>query len=104
MEAVLSGVTAGVVGVDADSTIRLVNRSAETLLGAKEASLTGKTLAEAVPEFGAAAEARAEAGEAPRHRPDHAQAPRLRAQFRRPRHQRRHGPRMRRAMSSPSTT
>jgi two-component system, NtrC family, nitrogen regulation sensor histidine kinase NtrY len=52
MEAVLSGVTAGVVGVDADSTIRLVNRSAETLLGAKEASLTGKTLAEAVPEFG----------------------------------------------------
>ena len=38
MEAVLSGVTAGVVGVDADSTIRLINRSAETLLGAKEAS------------------------------------------------------------------
>ena len=53
MEAVLSGVTAGVVGVDADSTIRLINRSAETLLGAKEASLTGKKLAEAVPEFGA---------------------------------------------------
>jgi two-component system nitrogen regulation sensor histidine kinase NtrY len=52
MEAVLSGVTAGVVGVDADSTIRLINRSAETLLGAKEASLTGKKLAEAVPEFG----------------------------------------------------
>ncbi len=53
MEAVLSGVTAGVVGVDADSTIRLINRSAETLLGAKEASLTGKKLAEAVPQFGA---------------------------------------------------
>jgi two-component system nitrogen regulation sensor histidine kinase NtrY len=52
MEAVLSGVTAGVVGVDADSTIRLINRSAETLLGAKDASLTGKKLAEAVPEFG----------------------------------------------------
>jgi two-component system, NtrC family, nitrogen regulation sensor histidine kinase NtrY len=52
MEAVLSGVTAGVIGVDADSTIRLINRSAETLLGAKEASLTGKKLAEAVPEFG----------------------------------------------------
>jgi two-component system, NtrC family, nitrogen regulation sensor histidine kinase NtrY len=52
MEAVLSGVTAGVIGVDADSTIRLINRSAETLLGAKEATLTGKKLAEAVPEFG----------------------------------------------------
>jgi two-component system nitrogen regulation sensor histidine kinase NtrY len=52
MEAVLSGVTAGVIGVDADSTIRLINRSAETLVGAKEASLTGKKLAEAVPEFG----------------------------------------------------
>ncbi len=52
MEAVLSGVTAGVIGVDSDSTIRLINRSAETLLGAKEASLTGKKLAEAVPEFG----------------------------------------------------
>jgi two-component system nitrogen regulation sensor histidine kinase NtrY len=52
MEAVLSGVTAGVVGVDADSTIRLINPSAETLLGAKDASLTGKKLAEAVPEFG----------------------------------------------------
>jgi two-component system nitrogen regulation sensor histidine kinase NtrY len=53
MEAVLSGVTAGVVGVDADGTITLVNRSAEELLGAKEKNLTGKPLADAVPEFGA---------------------------------------------------
>jgi two-component system, NtrC family, nitrogen regulation sensor histidine kinase NtrY len=52
MEAVLSGVTAGVVGVDADGTITLVNRSAEELLGAKEKTLTGKPLAEIVPEFG----------------------------------------------------
>ncbi|MGI8852760.1 MAG: ATP-binding protein [Methyloceanibacter sp.] len=52
MEAVLSGVTAGVVGVEADSTVSLVNRSAETLLGTKEAGLTGKTLAKAIPEFG----------------------------------------------------
>src|SRR5712691_12868328 len=36
MEAVLSGVTAGVVGVDPDGTITLVNRSAETLLKVKE--------------------------------------------------------------------
>jgi len=52
MEAVLSGVTAGVVGVDSDGTITLVNRSAETLLGAKEANLCGQQLAKAVPEFG----------------------------------------------------
>jgi two-component system nitrogen regulation sensor histidine kinase NtrY len=53
MEAVLSGVTAGVVGVDADGTITLVNRSAETLLDVKEADLIGQTLAKVVPEFGA---------------------------------------------------
>lgn len=53
MEAVLSGVTAGVIGVDADGTITLVNRQAETLLGAKEDSFTGKPLAKAVPEFAA---------------------------------------------------
>src|SRR4029077_20135741 len=52
MEAVLSGVTAGVVGVDSDGIITLVNRSAETLLGVKEASLGGKALAKVVPEFG----------------------------------------------------
>jgi two-component system nitrogen regulation sensor histidine kinase NtrY len=52
MEAVLSGVTAGVVGVDADGTVTLVNRSAETLLELKEADLSGKSLAKAVPEFG----------------------------------------------------
>ena len=51
MEAVLSGVTAGVVGVDADGTVTLVNRSAETLMGAKEGQLTGKPLAKAIPEF-----------------------------------------------------
>jgi two-component system, NtrC family, nitrogen regulation sensor histidine kinase NtrY len=52
MEAVLSGVTAGVVGIDADGTVSLVNRSAETLLGMKEADLADKPLAKAVPEFG----------------------------------------------------
>jgi two-component system nitrogen regulation sensor histidine kinase NtrY len=51
MEAVLSGVTAGVVGVGADGVITLVNRSAETLLKMKEADLTGQPLAKAVPEF-----------------------------------------------------
>jgi two-component system, NtrC family, nitrogen regulation sensor histidine kinase NtrY len=53
MEAVLSGVTAGVVGLDADGTITLVNRSAENLLGVKESALVGKPLATAAPEFAA---------------------------------------------------
>ena len=52
MEAVLSGVTAGVVGVDPDGTVILVNRSAETLLGRREKALVGKPLSEAIPEFG----------------------------------------------------
>ena len=52
MEAVLSGVTAGVVGVDSHGVVTLVNRSAETLLGMKEADLAGHPLAKAVPEFG----------------------------------------------------
>src|SRR5262245_66221676 len=53
MEAVLSGVTAGVVGVDADGTITLVNRSAEELLGVKEKNVVGRQLADTVPELGA---------------------------------------------------
>ncbi|HEX5931684.1 MAG TPA: PAS domain-containing sensor histidine kinase [Methyloceanibacter sp.] len=51
MEAVLSGVTAGVVGVDSHGVVTLVNRSAETLLEMKEAVLVGQPLAKAVPEF-----------------------------------------------------
>lgn len=51
MEAVLSGVTAGVVGVDTNGTVNLVNRSAENLLGVKEENLSGKKLSEAIPEF-----------------------------------------------------
>ncbi len=51
MEAVLSGVTAGVVGIDSHGVVTLVNRSAETLLEMKEADLIGQPLAKAVPEF-----------------------------------------------------
>ena len=50
-EAVLAGVTAGVIGLDDDGVINLVNRSAETILGAREGDLVGRTLAEAVPEI-----------------------------------------------------
>ncbi len=51
MEAVLSGVSAGVIGLGHDGTIRLVNPSAELLLGIKSEAVSGQTLAEALPEL-----------------------------------------------------
>jgi two-component system, NtrC family, nitrogen regulation sensor histidine kinase NtrY len=51
MEAVLSGVSAGVIGLDPSGTITLANRSAEKLLGRAGTDLTGRTLADAIPEF-----------------------------------------------------
>jgi len=53
MEAVLSGVTAGVIGVDGQGIITLVNRSAVDLIGVEEDALIGKPLAEALPQFAA---------------------------------------------------
>jgi two-component system, NtrC family, nitrogen regulation sensor histidine kinase NtrY len=53
MEAVLSGVTAGVIGVDGQGIITLVNRSAVDLIGLEEEALIGKPLAEALPQFAA---------------------------------------------------
>lgn len=50
-EAMLSGVSAGVIGVDPDFRISVVNRSALTLLGKGEAELYGEPLVESVPEF-----------------------------------------------------
>ncbi len=50
-EAVLSGVTAGVIGADADGTVTLINPSAEELLSSKTKQLTGKPLEKVVPEF-----------------------------------------------------
>lgn len=52
MEAVLSGVSAGVLGIDGDGRITLANPSAEELLGRSEADLVGQALRVAVPEFG----------------------------------------------------
>lgn len=66
MEAVLSGVSAGVLGLDAGTCITLASRSAEQLLGASEADLVGKTLSEAVPEFAALLKASEEQGIKPR--------------------------------------
>jgi two-component system, NtrC family, nitrogen regulation sensor histidine kinase NtrY len=51
IEAVLSGVTAGVISVDDAHRIRLVNSSAEALLKTEGASLAGQRLAEVAPEL-----------------------------------------------------
>jgi two-component system nitrogen regulation sensor histidine kinase NtrY len=51
MEAVLSGVSAGVLGLDPSGRITLANRSAEKLLGREGSDLVGRQMAEAVPEF-----------------------------------------------------
>lgn len=50
-EAVLSGVTAGVIGVDGNNVITLANSSGRRLLGRSEKDLIGKPITEAVPEF-----------------------------------------------------
>ena len=50
-EAVLSGVTAGVIGLSPDGEITLLNRSAEQLLNLEGKDLTGELLVEIVPEF-----------------------------------------------------
>ncbi len=50
IEAVLSGVTAGVVGLDAERRIRLANPSAAALLGVPQEALVGRPLSELLPE------------------------------------------------------
>jgi two-component system nitrogen regulation sensor histidine kinase NtrY len=52
MEAMLSGVTAGVLGLDPSGRISLVNPSALSLLGRKQEDLLGEPLDEALPDFG----------------------------------------------------
>lgn len=51
IETVLSGVTAGVIGLDTEGRITLANPSALTHLNAKSSDLLGRELHEAVPEF-----------------------------------------------------
>jgi len=50
-EAVLAGASAGVIGVDAESCISILNRSAERLIGRSEADALGRPLTEIVPEL-----------------------------------------------------
>jgi two-component system nitrogen regulation sensor histidine kinase NtrY len=51
IEAVLSGVSAGVLGVNQAGVVTIANRSAERLLGRPADSLVGTRLVEVVPEF-----------------------------------------------------
>ena len=57
MEAVLSGVSAGVIGLDPEGRVRLANPSAERLLGVSSGDLVGRSLAEVVPELARVADA-----------------------------------------------
>jgi two-component system, NtrC family, nitrogen regulation sensor histidine kinase NtrY len=52
-ETVLAGVSAGVIGVDADGQITIVNRAAARLMNAAPEELEGQHYAEAVPEMAA---------------------------------------------------
>ncbi|QYE34215.1 HAMP domain-containing protein [Polymorphobacter sp. PAMC 29334] len=63
-EAVLAGVSAGVLSIDAGGIIRLANHSAATLLQTTERALAGQPLAEAVPQLAALLDEAAARGDA----------------------------------------
>ncbi len=56
-EAVLAGVSAGVIGLDDQGRIELPNRAASTLLGVDLVAAIGRNLAELIPEFATLIEA-----------------------------------------------
>ena len=62
MEAVLSGVSAGVIGLDSQDRITLVSRAAEQLLAIPEAEVVGKRLIDTMPMLAQALERRDEPG------------------------------------------
>ncbi len=47
----LAGASAGVIGVDGDGAVSILNRSAEKLIGCTESEALGRPLAEALPEL-----------------------------------------------------
>jgi two-component system, NtrC family, nitrogen regulation sensor histidine kinase NtrY len=50
-EAVLAGASAGVIGIDPDGGVSILNRSAEKLIACNESETLGRPLAEVVPEL-----------------------------------------------------
>ena len=63
-EAVLEGVSAGIIGVDPDGTVSIVNRSAEQMISVSANDATGKSLTVIAPEIGGVFE-RAKGSERP---------------------------------------
>ncbi len=61
-EAVLSGVTAGVIGVERDGAISIVNRSAERMLSIRADTAVGRSLSETLPHIGQVFESARQAG------------------------------------------
>lgn len=51
-EAVLSGVPVGVIGIDADGLLTIVNRTALRLIGTNDEEAIGRPIAEALPQLG----------------------------------------------------
>ena len=51
-EAVLSGVTAGVIGVDSEGIVTIVNRSTEAMLALRAGDAIGKRLSKVLPQIG----------------------------------------------------
>ncbi|HSI39197.1 MAG TPA: PAS domain-containing sensor histidine kinase [Xanthobacteraceae bacterium] len=62
-EAVLSGVGAGVIGLDSDGCITIINRPAEKLLGVVEAQVLGDRLSTIIPEIAALIDEAMQAGQ-----------------------------------------
>ncbi len=62
MEAVLSNISAGVIGLDAHGQVRLANSSAQQLLNLKGENLVGRTLGDVVPELASLAASDLEPG------------------------------------------
>jgi two-component system, NtrC family, nitrogen regulation sensor histidine kinase NtrY len=56
-EAVLAGASAGVIGVNADGRVSILNRSAERLMGRQESDVLGLPLSQVAPELGGVVEA-----------------------------------------------
>jgi two-component system nitrogen regulation sensor histidine kinase NtrY len=66
-EAVLSGVSAGVVGLDDKGVVTLANRSALAALGLQDSDLVGRPLVDVLPELDAVVEDARQRGRGPAH-------------------------------------
>jgi two-component system nitrogen regulation sensor histidine kinase NtrY len=62
-EAVLAGASAGIIGIDHDGKISILNRSAEQLIGSSGPDVTGKPLLDVVPELSQLVEQAIESGQ-----------------------------------------